>query len=678
MQKRTAWKLKTNLLLLIAVGWSSLVQAGTTPTLVVPPRPLPGPNAVACSNVVQDFGRLKPGDDVQTYWEGVPRNDGSARYITDLLAEPANTLSTTVVAPDDQELFGSFAGKSIPYVIIVCYPTTMDNPRPAYTLPNGNVVPHMHRGTDAPLWADTTTQFPLLLFSHGLDGSPLSNDYIGAITLLASYGYVVAAPFHGDGRFGSLHVSDLEDLSYLLTHLSDFVAMQALRPLSLSATLDKLATSSQWSGRIDPARIGGFGASLGGESMLLLAGAQLTTSPGGLSSKKVTMDSRLKAAVGYVPYFGNPLIPAFGRDERGLDNVNLPFLAISGTADTTAPIFEAQRGIARLQGPRELVGLQGVMHGFDVFSTNDIFTWSLVFLDAEVRGNKAAQDQLSQMAQVAGGGDDRVVVPLDNPTVSNYGGLWWNAPAGSESGWGINVAHQADTIFMTWFTYDSTGNNWWLSMTAEKSSAGTYTGTIYQTSGPAYFADPFDSSKVVRKPVGEGTLSFTDVDTGTFGYTVNGIKQTKPIVRQAFGPVPTCTYDSSISPPAATNYQDLWWNMPAGSEAGWGVNLTHQGDNIFATWFTYDANGAPLWLSATAAYVPDSDRVYQGQWYRTSGPAFSAVPFNPDNVTRVPVGTVAFAFTSGNTASMAYTVDRIAQTKIITREVLHGAGTVCE
>ena len=46
----------------------------------------------------------------------------------------------------------------------------------------------------------------------------------------------------------------------------------------------------------------------------------------------------------------------------------------------------------------------------------------------------------------------------------NYTGLFWNSPAGSESGWGINFAHQGDVIFATWFTYDLTGKAWWLAM----------------------------------------------------------------------------------------------------------------------------------------------------------------------------------------------------------------------
>jgi predicted dienelactone hydrolase len=153
---------------------------------------------------------------------------------------------------------------------------------------------------------------------------------------------------------------------------------------------------------------------MGGETMLLLAGAGLTSSLG-LAWSQVTVDPRLKAAVGYVPYFGHVALPAFGRDEHGLDNVTLPFLAIGGTADTTAPIVVTGQGMARLAGTRELVALSGVTHGFDVPSSADIFTWSLVFLDAEVRGNSAARKTLSTLGSVAGGGDDHVLIPYNGP-----------------------------------------------------------------------------------------------------------------------------------------------------------------------------------------------------------------------------------------------------------------------
>ena len=57
----------------------------------------------------------------------------------------------------------------------------------------------------------------------------------------------------------------------------------------------------------------------------------------------------------------------------------------------------------------------------------------------------------------------------------------------------------------------------------------------------------------------------------------------------------------TLSPPPPTdNYQGMWWNAPAGSESGWGINFAHQGDTIFATWFTFGLDGKPLWLVAAA------------------------------------------------------------------------------
>ncbi len=80
----------------------------------------------------------------------------------------------------------------------------------------------------------------------------------------------------------------------------------------------------------------------------------------------------------------------------------------------------------------------------------------------------------------------------DTAPLPNYQGLWWNSPAESESGWGLNVAHQGDVLFATWFTYDAAGDGWWLAMTANRTAEGTYSGTLIETAGPAFSAIPFD------------------------------------------------------------------------------------------------------------------------------------------------------------------------------------------
>ena len=236
-------------------------------------------------------------------------------------------------------------------------------------------------------------------------------------------------------------------------------------------------------------------------------------------------------------------------------------------------------------------------------------------------------------------------VPAGGP---NYQGLWWN-PA-SESGWGINSRTRATSSSPPGSPTMPTGKALWLSMTANKTAEGVYSGTLYQTHGPAFSAMPFSPAAVTATAVGTGTLTFSDGNNGSFAYIVNGIAQTKAITRQVFGPVPTCTFGAQPNLALATNYQDLWWAAPAGVESGWGVNFTHQGDIIFATWFTYDVDGTPLWLSATANKTAPG--VYTGTLYRTTGPAFSAVPFLPANVGLTAVGTLTLTFANGNSANV--------------------------
>jgi uncharacterized delta-60 repeat protein len=254
-------------------------------------------------------------------------------------------------------------------------------------------------------------------------------------------------------------------------------------------------------------------------------------------------------------------------------------------------------------------------------------------------------------------------------------GLWWNAPAESESGWGISLAHQGNTIFATWHTYDANGKNRWLSMTAQRTDWNAYRGTLYETRGPSFTEAPFDASLITMRAVGTGTLTFSDSNAGTFAYSVDGVGGEKAITRQIFGPPVTCTFGVRADLATATNYQDLWWAAPTGAEPGWGISLAHQGDTIFATWFTYGVDGAPLWLSATATRNASSR--YEGALYRTSGPPFSATSFRPSEVARAAVGSLSLEFANGNAAQFEFTIDGRTQSKAITRQVFHAPGTVC-
>jgi hypothetical protein len=275
---------------------------------------------------------------------------------------------------------------------------------------------------------------------------------------------------------------------------------------------------------------------------------------------------------------------------------------------------------------------------------------------------------------------DATGVAAPQSTAPNFEGSWWNAPGGSESGWGLNLAQQGDVIFASWFTYDATGKAWWLSMTANPVGNNVFSGTLYQTRGPAFNTVPFDANAVTYQAVGTGTLAFSDANNGTFNYTVNGISGTKPITRMVFGTLPVCTAATQAMLATATNYQDIWWAAASG-ESGWGVYLTHQGSTIFASWFSYDLDGSPLWLSVTASQ--SAAGVYSGTLYRTTGPAFGPA-FDPSRVAYTPVGTATLTFGDGDDATFAYSVTlgsppvtTVTQSKHLSRLVFQVPGTVC-
>ena len=165
---------------------------------------------------------------------------------------------------------------------------------------------------------------------------------------------------------------------------------------------------------------------------------------------------------------------------------------------------------------------------------------------------------------------------------------------------------------------------------------------------------------------------------------MNGVSQTKPLARfdLGTGPQVSCIY-SATTPDfaAATNYQDLWW-VPNGIEPGRGVTLAHQGDAIFATWYTYDVDGSPLWLSALARRVGTSS-TYNGTLVRTSGPRFDA--YDATKLAALPVGTATLSFADGNNASVSISTSgagglpMVGQSRAITRFPFAATGgTLCQ
>jgi hypothetical protein len=116
-----------------------------------------------------------------------------------------------------------------------------------------------------------------------------------------------------------------------------------------------------------------------------------------------------------------------------------------------------------------------------------------------------------------------------------------------------------------------------------------------------------------------------------------------------------------------TDATDLWWNA---AEPGWGVNVTHQNDILFLTFFVYSASRNPVWYSASEVRYEGTNNgvmVFQGALYETHGPWYADNFYDAASVTYKQVGTVMFRMTSVGTATLVYTADGRTISKELTR-----------
>lgn len=237
-----------------------------------------------------------------------------------------------------------------PLVVAIWYPTSA---RPWPTVLIGPVL--LDVAMDAPVEGQG---LPLIVLSHGNGGGPQSHADLALA--LASAGYVVVAPVHRGDNF--------TDLSHAgaLTLFSD-------RVRELNAALDYM--TGRWSdaGRVDTARVGAFGMSAGGFTVLAAAGARpdmrligphcrtapefvckvleqsgspLLATEAAWPGDPLPASTRIKATVVAAPGLGF----AFG--QRGLDSVDVPVQLWSGEGDRLVPYDTNARLIREGLGSR--------------------------------------------------------------------------------------------------------------------------------------------------------------------------------------------------------------------------------------------------------------------------------------------------------------------------------------
>lgn len=192
---------------------------------------------------------------------------------------------------------------------------------------------------------------PLIVLSHGNNGTPWAYRHLAAN--LARAGFVVAMPEHpGNSRSDG-------SLAGTLANLEN-------RPRHIARVIDAALADPVLSDRIDAARIGVIGHSIGGYTALCLAGGRPWAGPphhptpdGRPAPVAVEPDARVRAIALLAP------ATFWFAPEGSLSAVTVPILLRAGERDAITPPFHAERvlrGVGSPQGRVDFKIVAGAGH----------------------------------------------------------------------------------------------------------------------------------------------------------------------------------------------------------------------------------------------------------------------------------------------------------------------------
>jgi hypothetical protein len=118
----------------------------------------------------------------------------------------------------------------------------------------------------------------------------------------------------------------------------------------------------------------------------------------------------------------------------------------------------------------------------------------------------------------------------------------------------------------------------------------------------------------------------------------------------------------------ADNYSDIWYDP---LESGWGLTIADHETNLFAVWYTYQADGSSMWFVIPGGTLSANRTLFTGDIYQTQGPSYAG-PFNPNNVVVTKVGTASIDFAPqglvAGAALFTWTIGSATRTRQIERQ----------
>lgn len=230
-------------------------------------------------------------------------------------------------------------------------------------------------------------KYPLVVFSHGFLGCPRQSIFL--IQALTRRGYVVLAPRHRDATCG-----DDEGNKFLMSFVNLPTAQkyevsfmkpeewhdetEADRRRDIAYTLEMAAQDPDISPYVDQDAIGLMGHSLGGYTVLGLAGAQ-----------ESWKDKRIKSVAALTPYVPPYLV------QGGLKSVDIPVMIHSGKKDRLTPSWLVRSAYHMLGGDKYYVEFQqdGHLAWMDLGSDKhkkEIADYTVAFFNATLKKQEQA------------------------------------------------------------------------------------------------------------------------------------------------------------------------------------------------------------------------------------------------------------------------------------------------
>ncbi len=242
-------------------------------------------------------------------------------------------------------------------------------------------------------------------------------------------------------------------------------------------------------------------------------------------------------------------------------------------------------------------------------------------------------------------------------TTPNLVGFWYK-PA--ESGWGLSIQQQGARTFAVWFTYDLQG------ATTFNTLDCAFTGSICAGDLYTYTGTPLAQitagANAQPTKIGTGSIAATATNRLSLSYSIGNVVQTKdnlePQVFAAADQVPVCALQTATGSnfrAGLTNYTDHWWGGISAS--GWGVQISHQGLQVFGGWYSYNAAGRATWLTLQGTQDTANPKRFTGSILQISaGTPYPQITGSVPSSAISQVGTFELNFTNGEIGRFTYTL----------------------